>query len=1614
MKIHPHLGLFAIFGCTLVYSASAADIIKDNNTSNMNLAGSWVGGIVPGPGDLAVFNDVFASTASVGTGGLLKWSGLKVVGSNSPGQILVNNTTTANAIQTGTGGIDMAVAPRDVSIASFDINGTQTWSVAAGRTLSLGKSSTNGHEKITGVTGGTVTITGGGILLMEGNGNTGGGTGGGGKNHNANLVVTSGTTLQVTAGTAIGTATGTTTIEDGGSLVMSATGINMQGESFIVGGTGVNGLGVIQNTSGAQLQTAFTDVTLTADSLFSVGTRFDIRDTARAGFDSLDLAGFTLTKTGPDVLYFDGCTITSGDIVIEQGELGFQNGVIVAPAPSDLVTVKNGASLRFWRSPSGIPPCEFGRAVVIEDGGSIRWNGNDTPDAVDQKVDSPISISGTATFQHGVANNSVFELAGAITGTGAVNMTGTTGVFRLSGVNTYSGLTDVQAGIARIDGSVAGPVAIAAGATVEGNGSIGGPVTLNGAFHLAGTAGGGVTSTVSGSFNPGGPGVVGALHTASLDINDSTLSIDSTGGGNTDTITIAPGGTFTASGVTDVNFKIQGGWQVAQYEFIQFSGSTTPPNANPNTYLNLLSSLGHATGQMVATGSGVALNITSAPLTVWNGNLSPEWDLGSLNWKSSDGLYLEGDSVVFDDTAAGNFNVNLDSVVEPGAVSFNNSANDYSLASALNTGGIGGAVTALTKSGGRTATIGTTNTYGGGTVINAGILALLSNAVNLAPSLSSGPIRINSPGSLTVGFEGALPNAITGDGSVLKSHPTDNTFTVFTGASDFTGPTVVANGTLSIGSSNALGDVSGATTVQDAARLYIGAPLANGSTISEPVTLMGGPDLTLPDFQIGNNLTGIVFAGPITLHNDVAMGFDAGTAISFTAADSISHGGAGPGSNLEIIGGGNATLTGALKLGTGSLVMNGTGTLTLGGAGNTYQGTSVNSGTLALTGDGKLGGGSTTVAAGAVLALAGPLKGPLTASATGDGLLAKTGTGDAELAAVNNLTGGTRIDGGLLLIGGDGLLGTGQVHLNGGSLASKDGNPRTVANPVLLGNNAAFGDLAGVLAAPVTYTGDVSFGGVTRFVRAFTPTVWATGSGNGGMTQKLGASTLTLQGTHDWSAGAEHEIRQGTEVIDGATVTNKDALRIMATTAGSTARFSIINGGSFTIQVATANLRLGYTGGDGTATNIVDIGGTLNLPAGNTGGKVQLGTSSAATVLNLNAGGNLLTAAIQDNNALSNDVVNCNGGKLTVIADSTNTAASGFMQGLDAVRVLDGGLTIDTNGNSALLNQPMQAAGANVGGLNKQGAGTLTLGGINAYGGPTVVEAGTLAVLSPGTTGVGSTTVQAGATLAGTGTVNAGAAISGTIAPGTSAGALTVGGILSLAPSSSYRWEASSWTQLLPGINYDTVVATSLDIAVTPSNPLTIVIAGTPGDFSESNAVFPLVQTSGGISGFASNKLVVDASGFSGTGTWSVRVSGNNLELVYTVSAGNDYQSWADSFSLVGTDRELTADPDGDGMSNRDEYAFGLNPTNGSSVAPVIIPLAKTTGFFTYTRRKPSLSGYAFSYQSSLTLSGPWSSLTPDSEASNNGNPIEQITVDVPDALLAEPKVFVRVLATGP
>jgi hypothetical protein len=155
---------------------------------------------------------------------------------------------------------------------------------------------------------------------------------------------------------------------------------------------------------------------------------------------------------------------------------------------------------------------------------------------------------------------------------------------------------------------------------------------------------------------------------------------------------------------------------------------------------------------------------------------------------------------------------------------------------------------------------------------------------------------------------------------------------------------------------------------------------------------------------------------------------------------------------------------------------------------------------------------------------------------------------------------------------------------------------------------------------------------------------------------------------------------------------------------------------------------------------------------------------------------------------------------------------------------------------------------------------------------------------------------------------------------------------------------------------------------------------------------------------------VQKAPGVYGSSDPSGQLTGTGTLTVQTGPSADDYLTWANGYSpAVGLPG---ADDDGDGVSNFEEYAFGLNPKSGSSANPISQQLNKSTGQFKYTRRAtPTSTGVTYSYESSTTLSGTWPGFTPVSESSNNATPVEEITVTVPAELLSNPKLFIRVKA---
>lgn len=178
--------------------------------------------------------------------------------------------------------------------------------------------------------------------------------------------------------------------------------------------------------------------------------------------------------------------------------------------------------------------------------------------------------------------------------------------------------------------------------------------------------------------------------------------------------------------------------------------------------------------------------------------------------------------------------------------------------------------------------------------------------------------------------------------------------------------------------------------------------------------------------------------------------------------------------------------------------------------------------------------------------------------------------------------------------------------------------------------------------------------------------------------------------------------------------------------------------------------------------------------------------------------------------------------------------------------------------------------------------------------------------------------------------------------------------------------------------------------------------------------VYTLVTAAGGISGAAPATLNLPVDW---AATVSISGDGKSLLLdVTSIGAASDYDTWAGGY-LPDNVSDPAADFDGDVLSNFQEYAFGLNPTSGASVNPISQPYDPATGVFKYTRRAtPATTGVTYTYESSTTLSGTWPGFTPDVDppVSNNATPVEEITVDVPDALLLNPTLFLRVKALQP
>lgn len=619
--------------------------------------------------------------------------------------------------------------------------------------------------------------------------------------------------------------------------------------------------------------------------------------------------------------------------------------------------------------------------------------------------------------------------------------------------------------------------------------------------------------------------------------------------------------------------------------------------------------------------------------------------------------------------------------------------------------GIGG----FTKAGGGTLILTGLNDNGGGTTVAGGTLRLETGA-----TLGAGALDVQAGATLDLagnpvavgGLSGAGTIVIGTDGQIEVDQAVDGTFAgnmsgargafvkdgagtlVLSGTNIFTGGTTINEGTLQLTSSTSLGN-SGTVRINAGGTLVLGSDKTTGA-------LSGGGALDLG---------------------------------SFTYTTNVSQA---------------ATFSGVAS-GSGGLTKSGAGVLTLSGT-NIYTGdTTVNAGSLivtgALTGDavanaGATLGGSGTIAGDVRIADGGrlaPGAGGVGVLSVGSLTLAAGAQLDFELGAPDvpgasdriQVAGDLTLDGTLnvadaggfgigvyrLIDYGGGLTDNGVTFgtLPDGVSAAQLELQTAVANQVNLIVGAALPDIQFWDGGGAADDGLIQGG-----TGSWTEDAERWSDGNGQANAQWGgrfavfqgaAGTVTVDGAIDYT-GMQF-MTDGYEIAAGSgTLSSTDPAGNIRVDPGVTATISAAIGGAGGLtKLDSGILVLTGTNSYGGATNVE--GGTLRLAGSSAVPATSAVTVSAPATLDIAAG----------------QVIGSLAGTGTVLLSGGDLAVGGLGTSTEFAGALSGG-----------------------GSLTKTGAGVLTLSGTIGHAGGTIVDAGTLRMGAGGALGTGGLTVNADGT----------------------------------------------------------------------------------------------------------------------------------------------------------------------------------------------------------------------------------------------------------------------------
>jgi autotransporter-associated beta strand protein len=1099
-------------------------------------------------------------------------------------------------------------------------------------------------------------------------------------------------------------------------------------------------------------------------------------------------------------------------------------------------------------------------------------------------------------------NSTAYPLlvSAVVSGTAALTTEGP-GLIVLGTANTFTGGVTVSSGTLRLTNSAAlstGPTSVSAAGTLEVQAAV--SKSLSGAGSVSVAPGGSLTTA---SLPTGGLTVAGdAVTPASFTTTSATpftLSAATLGGYATVTMPVTSG--LLASGPATIvgtdNQLLLSGVAAPGNTYTLFQGGSLTNTGvitlggaavgNQTLALGTTGTIGRTEYTFQSTPTALQLVVTGSQYTLtWTGAVDNVWNESTANWTQGVGStnFYAGDNAIINTAAA--------ITVRPEGVVANQLTVSNASAATTLTGGTVSAIT-LTKSG-------------------AGAFGFDNAIVAETMTVTSGSVGVTGAGTLAV--SGTLTN---------------NARVAFTGSADQT----IAAALSGTGTLASLG--SGSVTLSAASPAYTGRlETGVGSTLAITGNGLLGP--------------GGVYSGAIANEGGIVYA-----------------------------GAGAQTLAGAIS-GGGTLAKAGNATLVVSGN-NTFAGaTTVSAGTLKVGSATALGSaaGDTTVSSGAVLDLNGQSVAaePLSLYGTGistSGALVNSNTsspaawaGAVGLYSAQTGVGGagsTTISGNIT--GGGGLYkyGEGQVTLSGansfaGTLFITSGTVRVMDQAALPNVDLQWfqsNSSAGLdLVAPGTYpmASINSFGSMLR--------VGTTGTGSVTLTI-AGASTLTGNADKKMQVNPRATVVLNGNVTAGGSTVNRSIIfypggnvdingMISGGGTGAADNFGVlmtsntIGQNSGTVSLNAANF---YTGLTSVSAGTLKLGNTLAL--GDTFKGVAIG---AVAVTDTTSG--ITTPWSQgtvdlNGYSINDEALTMTGtaGRVSLVNSNVSTPAT---WGGSANTVTLSGTAAMGGAGDLTMDRPISGSGV----LAKTGAGTLTLTAGNGYTGAVAIEQGRLVLgaaasvsaassvtASAGATfdvtALGSYTVPSTQTIGGSGTVAGNVVIGSgaTLSPGASPGTLTLTGSLTWNGGGNYNWQMLSATGTAGGTSAWDLVAVGgpLTIAATSGDPFKIDlwtlsdiapdVSGSAAAFDQtSNYTWKIATASGGISGFAADKFLINTSATNGTGgfanafgsgTFSIAQSGNDLNLVFTagtptvitinVASGTQTQTQAGYPTLTGS-----------------------------------------------------------------------------------------------------------------